>query len=68
MVLIRNIFYNKHFGDDFYNFQWNDFELFYDQNDVVNNSQFVNVTLDDIKQALNEKMVILNWSITIKCS
>ena len=32
------------------------FELFYDQNDVVNNSQFINVTLDDIKQALNEKI------------
>lgn len=32
------------------------FELFYDQNNVVNNSQFVTVSLEDLKKSLNEKI------------
>ncbi len=36
-------FYNKHFGNDFYNFQWNDFELFF-----LNSSKFINYENKDL--------------------
>tara|TARA_B100000902_G_scaffold170878_1_gene165221 strand:+ start:482 stop:1303 length:822 start_codon:yes stop_codon:yes gene_type:complete len=36
-------FYNKNFGQDFYNFSWNDFELFF-----LNSSKFMNYSNNDL--------------------
>ena len=36
-------FYRKHFGNDFYNFKWNDFELFF-----LNSSKFINYENNDL--------------------
>jgi len=49
-------FYHKHFGNDFYNFQWNDFELFFLNSSIFinyENKDFYNQQIDFIKQTLN---------------
>jgi len=48
-------FYRQNFGDDFYNFQWNDFELFFlNSSKFINydNKDFYNEQIDYIKQTL----------------
>ena len=49
-------FYHKHFGNDFYNFQWNDFELFFLNISIFinyENIDFYNQQIDFIKQTLS---------------
>ena len=49
-------FYHKHFGNDFYNFQWNDIELFFLNSSIFinyENKDFYNQQIDFIKQTLS---------------
>tara|TARA_B100001094_G_scaffold171367_1_gene165718 strand:+ start:441 stop:1262 length:822 start_codon:yes stop_codon:yes gene_type:complete len=48
-------FYHKNFGDDFYNFQWKDFELFFLNSSIFinyENRDFYNDQINFIKQTL----------------
>ena len=69
-------FYHKHFGNDFYNFQWNDFELFFLNSSIFinyENKDFYNQQIDFIKQTLsgfssNKRIIIFTTIINIPCN